>query len=324
MKPEDTAEWHSTDLTDHCPARVKLRLQGKISNRAPTAMIRGMLAGSALEYLHAHKTSHWGGEDVPVWKAIDYAAYALREDMEKDNRIITDAAETALKAELPDELEVVLEAYIRRLGPLFAQTEHIGAEVPIRCSYPNGEGSTLDFASHLDLVIHDKDNVFGCRGEREVGPGIGLTVFDWKWRKDTPSKAYLARNQQFLLYWLACKHGKVFFQKEDVWFSLNEHPGMAWIHLPSLKPYTRKVITKDDDGIQREFKKGDDRPIRQVVRVVRFEPSQADNAAKALCKKVEMYKKGYWPQNPDPVGCGICEAEDFCTRYDTVQLEGDD
>tara|TARA_R100001082_G_scaffold110915_1_gene92373 strand:+ start:3249 stop:4205 length:957 start_codon:yes stop_codon:yes gene_type:complete len=318
MKPENTEEWHSTDLTDHCPARVRLRLQGKISNRAPTAMVRGMLAGSALEYIHAHKTEHWGHEDM-VWKAIDYAAYALRETLEEDNRILTDAAEKALKAELPDELEVVIESYVRRLAPLFAKTSHVGAEVPIRCSH-----SGVDFASHLDLVIYDPENVFLCKDEGHAG---GLTVFDWKWRKDTPSKAYLARNQQFLLYWLACKHGKAQIDDGDdgkIWFAFNEHPGMAWVHLPSLKPYTRKVITKDDEGNEREFKKGDDRPLRQVIRVIKFEPSRAEDAMRSLCKKVEMYKNGFWPQNPDPVGCGICEAEDFCTRFDTVQLEGDE
>ena len=320
MKPEDTEEWHTTDLSDHCPARVKLRLQGKISNRAPTAMVRGMFAGSALEWLHAHKPDSWGTEDCPVWKAIDYGAYALRKSVEEDNRILTDAAEKALKAELPDELEVVLEAYIRRLGPLFAKTNYLGTEIPIRC-----ERDGIKFASHLDLVFYDTDNVFGCKDEGHEG--AGATVFDWKWRKDTPSKAYMARNQQFLLYWLACKHGRVQISEEageKIWFCLDEYPGMAWVHLPSLKPYTRRVITKDDEGQEREFKKGDDRPLRQVVRVIKFEPSVATKAMERLCKKVEMYKDGYWPQNPDPVGCGICEAEDFCTRYDTVSLEGDE
>ena len=318
MKPEETKEWHSTDLTDHCPARVKLRLQGKISNRAPTAMVRGMLAGSALEYIHEHKPESWGEEDM-VWKSIEYAAVSLRETLEEDNRILTEAAEKALQTDLPKELEVVIGAYTRRLAPLFAQTQSVGTEIPIRCSY-----SGVDFASHLDLAMYDKENVFNCRDEASEYSGNGLTVFDWKWRMDAPAKAYLARNQQFLLYWLACKHGKVYFKKEDVWFSLDEYPAMAWIHLPSLKPYTRKVITKDDEGNEREFKKGDDRPLRQIVRVVRFETSRSEEAMQSLCKKVEMYKNGYWPQIPDPIGCGICEAEDFCTRFDTVQLEGDE
>ena len=315
MKPEDTAEWHTTDLTDHCPARVRLRLQGKISARAPTAMVRGMLAGSALEYLHEHPVAEWGTEQASITSALDYAAVQLREGLDVDGRILTDAAERALQEELPNEIAVVLEAYIVRLGPFFAKTDFVGAEVPIRCTE-----SGTKFASHLDLVFYDTNNTFKC------SPKGGLTVFDWKWRKDTPSKAYLARNQQFLLYWYACKHGKLLLSDgaDKTWVPLDEYPGMAWIHLPSLKPYTRKVITKDDDGIEKEFKKGDYRPLRQVVRVVKFEPLQAAAAAKALCRKVEMYKSGYWPQNPDPIGCGICEAEDFCTRYDTVSLEGDD
>lgn len=315
MRPEETKEWHSTDLTDHCPARVRLRLVGKISNRAPTAMVRGMAAGAALEFLHDHKPEAWGTGDCTIAKAIAYGVTATIESIDNDNRILTDAAEKALQSSIPKEMEPVLDAYIRRLGPLFSKASFIGTEVPIRL---HDDERKVHYASHLDLLVHDKGDVLGC--------GKGLVVLDWKWRKDSPSKAYLARNQQFLLYWIACKYGEVLLKSPfgDVWQALNEFPCLAWVHLPSLKPYTRKTVVKNDAGEEVEFKKGDERPLRQIVRVVRFEESQAENALQSLSKKIEMYQKGYWPCNPDPVGCGICEAEDFCTRFDTVQLEGDE
>ena len=316
MRPEETSEWHTTDLTDHCPARVRLRLIGKISNRAPTAMVRGMAAGAALEFLHDHKVDEWGTERASIEDAINYGLCATRESVESDNRILTDAAEKALDSSIPKEMAPVLEAYVRRLGPIFEKTELIGTEVPIRL---HDEGHGVQYASHLDLIVYDrKHGALGC--------GKGIVVLDWKWRKDSPSKAYLARNQQFLLYWLACRYGKLLLKSPfgEVWQQLDEFPCMAWVHLPSLKPYTRKTVVKNDAGEEIEFKKGDDRPLRQIVRVVRFEETQAENALKSLSKKIEMYRKGFWPCNPDPVGCGICEAEDFCTRFDTVSLEGDE
>lgn len=314
MKIEDIQEWHTTDLTDSCPARVKLRLTGNINSRAPTAMVRGMLAGGALEYLHEKDPSDWGTDHAPISEAIKYGACLLRESLETDNRILTDAAEDALVKQLPSELELVLGNYARRLGPIFAKTAPIGTEVPIRASF---EG--VKFASHLDLVFHDPDDVFA------TGTESGLVVFDWKWRMDSPAKAYLARNKQFLLYWLACKYGSLLVSGAGMkdWVNMDQYPGMAWVHLPALKPYTRKVTTKDDDGFVQEFKKGDDRPLRQIVRVVKYQPAQAEAAIAAVVRKVEMFKAGFWPQNPDPVGCGICEAEEFCTRFDTVALEGD-
>jgi len=315
MKPEETEEWHTTDLTDHCPARVRLRLLGKISNRAPTAMVRGMAAGAALEYLHAHNPDEWGESHCNAAKAILYGVTATTESIDADNRILTDAAEKALRSTIPEQLEPVVNAYIRRLGPLFGKTEFLGSEVPIRMEDTQ---RNIKYASHLDLVVHDRDNNLGC--------GPGLIVLDWKWRKDTPSKAYLARNQQFLLYWLACKHGEMLVNTPfgEAWLGFDTFPQMVWVDLPSLKPYTRKTVTKNDDGQEVEYKKGDDRPLRQVMRVVRFEESQATHALNNLSQKIEMYKKGFWPCNPDPVGCGICEAEDFCSRFDTVQLEGDE
>jgi hypothetical protein len=37
-----------------------------------------------------------------------------------------------------------------------------------------------------------------------------------------------------------------------------------------------------------------------------------------LMMRARMIQRDVFPKNPDPIGCSLCEAESFCTRFDTV------
>jgi hypothetical protein len=303
------SELHTTDLTDSCPQRVLLRWEGKLLPHAPTALVRGMVAGSACRYMH--ESMAWDKEDAPDY-AMDYAWKQTMQDLEEDQRILTEAVEKNKDAMLK-EIRNVLDQYIARLGPLFAKSEFVGCETP--CTM------TLDgvkFASHTDLIVRDSGNVFG------YGKGR-LIIFDWKWRQESPSRAYLARNLQFATYWLMARQGE--FLIED-WAGYTPLPDadnaqLVWLHLPNLKPYTRKTITYNDNQEQHEYKKGDVRPLRSILKTTQYTDTDTTHIERALTRRVKMYKAGFFPATPEPNKCSLCEAESFCPRFDTTPLEGD-
>ena len=98
---------------------------------------------------------------------------------------------------------------------------------------------------------------------------------------------------------------------------------LIWLHLPNLKPYTRKTVTFDDKSEQREFVKGDDRPLRAVMKTTQYTEDDTSHIERALVDRVNMYKAGFFPTIPEPTKCALCEAESFCPRFDTTPLEGD-
>jgi len=320
---DNFAEIHSTDLTDGCPRRVQLRWEGKLLPHAPTALVRGMLAGSACELLHEnylHKTDCHAWEEERVISLIEEVVSAGWSDtqtsLSDDGRIITDSVEKNIES-IKSEVAKVLCAYVKHLGPLFVQTKLIGCETPCRLDLEH-DGSSFSFASHTDLIVRDVANVFG------YGKGRVL-IIDWKWRMEAPTKAYLSRNMQFAMYWLMGLRGKFKIADWSGFTSIAdcENPQMVWLHLPYLKPYSRKTIAKDKDGNQVAYKKGDIRPTTSILRAVNFLPENEERVAKALVNRVEMYKAGFFPAIPEPVRCANCEAESFCPRYDTASIHGD-
>lgn len=300
------SEIHTTDLTDSCPRRVLLRWEGKLLPHAPTALVRGMVAGSACRFMH--ETGSWNDAK----SATAWGLWQTQKDLEEDRREMTDAVvknmETMLK-----EVEVMAEQYSLRFRDLFSRTDLVGCEVP--CKMTIGD---TEFASHTDLMVRDSGNAFGFGKDR-------LLIFDWKWRQDVPTKAYLARNMQFATYWLMANQGTFLIEEWAGYCPIGnaEDAKLIWVHLPYLKPFGRKTIVKDDEGKEREFSKGDTRPIRTILRHADFLPEHRQEIIDAITHRVEMYKAGYFPASPEPAKCHLCEAESFCYRFDTSPLEGD-
>lgn len=300
------SEIHSTDLTDSCPRRVLLRWEGKLLPHAPTALVRGMIAGASCQFMH--EAGSWDDPDT----AVAWGLSQTRKDLEEDRRDMTDSVTKNLDGILA-EIRTVVEQYSLRFANLFSRTDFVGCETPCKMTIDG-----VDFASHTDLIVRDSGNAFGFGKDR-------LLIFDWKWRMDAPTKAYLARNMQFVMYWLMANQG-TFLIEEWAGYRPIENATDAkliWVHLPHLKPYGRKTIVKDDEGTEREFKKGDTRPTHSILRHTDYLPEHREDVVAAILKRVEMYRSGFFPANPDPIKCHLCEAESFCYRFDTSPLEGD-
>lgn len=260
--------------------------------------------GKALEHVHE-------GEDYyTMEKAMGLIAHSLIKELEQEGRAISESVENNLPS-IQDEVMATIGQYINRLMPLFNQCELIGTELPCRLSLDG-----VDFASHMDLLVRDTKNVFG------YGQGRLLCI-DWKYRKETPTKSYLSRNLQFFLYWEMIRSGSVLAAPWlNKWVEYRETPQMIWCHLPNLKPYARKTTAKDENGHEKLYVKGDERPISSVMRGVNFitDDETVSTMKNEMIQRVTMMRLGMFPQNPDPVGCQVCEAQDFCTRGDTAIL----
>lgn len=289
---------HTSDLTDTCPHKVLLKHEQKTKPVATTALFRGVLIGKILECVH--EQNH---QDIN-----EEAFEDLVHELEGEGRIVSDAV-LRNKDEILEEIGFVKLKYYEQLMPLFDQCELVGTELP--CRVKIGDTS---FASHIDLLVRDTSNVFG-HGEQR------LLCIDWKYRQVAPTKAYLSRHLQMYLYWLMILEGSVMAYKAvDGWVEYGEVPQMLWCHLPYLKPFARKTIIKDEDGSEVQYKKGDTRPIHNIMRPVNFKPEAINSMKADLLDRVAMMRSGFFPKIPDPVGCQICEAQDFCARGDTPEL----
>ena len=163
-------------------------------------------------------------------------------------------------------------------------------------------------------MLRDTKNVLGFGENR-------LIVIDWKWRIEAPTRAYLARNYQFYLYWLCCLKGKILACPwVDGWLEYGESPQMLWCHLPYLKPFKRKTTIKSEDGDDTVYTKGDERPIQNILRPVNYKQACANQMLDDLTERVNALRSGFYPKSADPIGCQICDAREFCTRGDTTEL----
>ncbi len=296
------ADVHTTDLTDSCLRRVLLRHEQKTTPIATTALFRGLLAGKVLEHVHG------GANYDTIEHGIGLISVSLVRELEDEGRMLSDSVTNNL-VKIQGEVLAVTEQYINRLMPLFEQCEFVGTELPCRLNLLDTK-----FASHLDLLVRDTNNVFG------YGQGRLLCV-DWKFRQDAPTKAYLSRNLQFYLYWLMIREGSIMaYPAVDGWVSYKEDPQMLWCHLPALKPFGRKTVVKNLNGEPTTYNKGDQRPVSSVLRHVNYidDNNTIQELKNDLLMRVEMMRAGLFPKNPDPVGCQVCEAQDFCSRGDTA------
>lgn len=290
-------------LTDACPRRVQLRIEGKSVLSAPTALYRGVLAGEVLrEY---HSSQKW---DVAPSMVVPAVASKVRAQFAAEGRILTEAVDKNAE-EIHSEVETVTAFYIDRFAARFMRAEFIGCELPCRMQI-----GRVKFASHLDLLFRD------VHGDLGGLPGQ-LVVWDWKWRQETPSRAYLSRNLQLALYWLMVQNGSICLSNEfGLWEKFNDVPTVAWCHLPALKPFSRATTVQDDDGVDRSYVKGEFRPERSIVKDCGFRDGMQQHAEAEILKRVELMKKGLDIAIPDPAGCHLCDCEPWCRRFDTAEL----
>lgn len=290
-------------LTDACPRRVQLRIEGKSVLSAPTALYRGVLAGEVLREIHEGKA--WLADPALV---IASKAVKVQRQFREEGRILTDSVEANME-DIHKEVAMIASHYCTRFKDRFAKAELIGCELPCRMQI-----GRVKFASHIDLMFRDVDGSL-------CGEAGRIVVWDWKWRQDAPTRAYLSRNLQLALYWLMVQEGSICTDTIfETWERFNVPPVVMWCHLPALKPFSRATTVQDDDGEEREYAKGEFRPERSIVRDCGFRDGMQEHARAEILKRVELMKKGLDIAIPDPVGCHLCECEPWCRRFDTAEL----
>lgn len=277
-------EFHTSELTANCLRSVYHRHKGETESSMTTALYRGLLAGAALEFLHGKHLDR-----NLCMTAVNQAAAKVEHVAQDENRPLSDSV-TANLADIHAEVFKVCEFYCGRFADPFAKCRIIGTELPIRCDI-DVDGEAIHFASHLDLLFRHPDS--------------SLVFDDFKWREETPTAQYLARNLQFAMYAYALRFGEV--QTPDgEWVSFAIWPIGRWIHLPGLKPYARNGP---------DYKAGEHRDIDKIIRTVPFDDSSEAPILNEFAQRVRMARANFWPTNPDPVGCHICDSRMFCTQF---------
>ena len=309
-------EYHSGDLTAACPKNIELRWEGKFNPEMQTAMYRGSFASYLME--HLHRGADWSEQAVA--NAGKKAIESINADIKKEGRQLSETVEHDANEIHKEVLWVVFE-YARRLGPFFEQCSFIGCEVPCRVTMELNADRSFDFASHLDLIFRAPHRVLEHFFPHLNLPGDGnrLCIWDFKFVKDSPTWDYLARQPQLLLYTVCAWQGS--FLLSDLWIEFNQWPLIAWCHLPYFKPFSRKTMTDDDQGVATEYVKGDVRPLKAVVRWLDYRQDRLPDIIQELCQRPLMYEQGIFPMIPSPIGCHLCESRAWCPRFDMAQLD---
>lgn len=297
-------EIHSSELTSDCMKRVELRLQGKSVPIAQTAMFKGLVAGETMRIIHEKAGIHDTGAEAPalytpiVAEAIDI----VRKQLADEGRQMSDAVEKSM-SEIISEIGEIADSYWTRLRPKFAGSTLLGCEVPVRWSYAP---RLPQFASHIDLLYRNQHG--------------NLVFCDWKLRDVSPTYHYLSRNMQFAAYHGALLEGSVMLTDglSSEWKRLAEPSVGVWIHLGALMPFGRKTRCEDDRGMEREFAKGDPRPVRMSWKEIEYDRNAIERIRSEIMCRAKMIRGKVFPMNPDPQGCMLCECESFCQRFDMV------
>lgn len=295
-------EIHSSDITASCPRYVQLRLKGQVRPAATTALFRGLMAGEAMRILHERHLH--GKDEPPLYSAVvQEACDMVRATLVKEGRMLTDAVERNMSEILSDVGEVT-ENYRRRFAAKFEKWTLLGCEVPVRWKFAS---RMPEFASHIDCLMRDEHGA--------------LVVIDWKYRDQSPTYHYLSRNMQFACYYASCLEGR-FLLNDGLsmeWTRFGEEARCVWLHLNNLFPFGRATTCENDRGMETQYKKGDERPIRMTWREIEYAPTTSiEDIRSELMSRARMFQRDVFPMNPDPVGCSLCEAESFCKRFDTI------
>jgi len=267
-----------------------------------TALYRGSFAGKMLEELH--NADKWEPADIAAAGLL--AVKRIKDEIKTEGRVISDSVKENYEKIHAECIEGVSQ-YANRFAERWQECKHIGCEIPIRWTH-NG----IRFASHLDLVVRDTHNVWGRGKDR-------LLIIDWKWRQDAPTIDYLARSPQLMLYCLATRYGELLI--DDFWTPMDEWPAICWLHMPHLKVYKKKTHTKDEQGVEVTYEKGDSRPDGAILRWAPFKQDRAADMIDELMTKVAMYEAGLFPMNPTPVGCFLCPSREWCDRWDMEKAQ---
>ena len=92
--------------------------------------------------------------------------------------------------------------------------------------------------------------------------------------------------------------------------------------MPSLKPYAR-ATTVTVNGSEQKFTKGDIRPIQSVIKWANAHENHRESMIYDVTEKMAMYDSGYFPKFPNPVGCLVCDSQEWCSRSDTASDSND-
>ena len=288
-------EIHSTHLTASCPKKVLLTSQGKAIGDMPGALYFGNLWHEACGLAHLR-----GEFQIPKSDPIVIEAARLVEEKAKaENRPLTDAVRRDAQTHQAD-VSKLLGFYGERCASLVKTGRVLGVEVPCRMTLTI-DGEPQEFASHMDLPW------INSAGE--------LEIWDWKTTDEDPSPFYLNRNLQFGLYWLMGLYGE--FLIDGFWDRLGVSPRLTWVQVMNLRPYGRKTTAKDDNGDDREYAKGEHRPLSRIMRspIIMDEGPIIDE----ITTRVRMFRAGLFPTNPDPVGCRLCECWKSCADFQGEQ-----
>lgn len=295
----NVAELHTSDLTASCLKRAELRLRGQVFAETQTATATGQL-------FHELASAWWSGTATSDsnLEAFDVCARRACDEGQRFSEAVMKN-----RAEIEGKATEWMRLYEARFNALREAVQVVGVEVPIRWTL-DVDGEPQDFASHIDLV-------YRINGR--------LRVRDWKTGEEAPHFAYLRRNLQLGLYWLMVKEGEVCLDAGlDYWVPLDEWCGIEWVHVRNLEPYKKACPGINDAGEPVNWKKGDLRPMRQVVRAVEYVPAQAEALKEELRTRVRMVRAGHWPMQPDPVGCGLCQSKMHCPSWGVMGDEQDD
>lgn len=306
MRTVRIAEFHSSDLTAPCPRSVLHRHRGEILPQMTTALFRGLAAGEVMNTIHDCNRWDLGEVDVMVRDAMDLTIKKSIDEQRPLSKGMHQGNMDAIKAEITK----VAIHYIERQRDYFSNCKIIGVEIPVRWTLAIEGGEPIHFASHLDLLYRN--------------PNGDITVRDYKFQEESPTAmAYLGRNLQFTLYHFcitegACKvhNPKAPTDDADDWVRFGEFPWMEVVDLARFKAYSKATGVKDfETGEVLQYVKGDRRPIEQIIKVWRYSPEKEYEMKRELAERPILYRAGFFPMQPDKLGCELCESKTYCVNF---------
>ena len=301
-------ELHTSDF-DPCPLRASLRRGGNFDGTAGTALVRGLIVHSVLELIHRHSDSN------RLEALLKLATMNTMTQLEEEGRMPSDSVTNNIESICMDVYKIS-ELYRERVYPITKKWTLLGCEVPVYWQLRDD----IHLSSHLDALFIN-----------EEGRPI---VWDWKWREAAQaSMSDLSRSMQLACYFalLSSCDGLMQLDKQpdgwgdngDGWYHMvggMPVPKVAWVALPSLKPYSRQTTTMDDEGKRVVFPRGADRPLSRVIRYINFLASE-ENIEKikaAAIGRADLLMGDCVPANPQ--GCSHCECEAWCPRFDMAEV----
>lgn len=299
MDKIEVKEFHSSCLITPCMRSLYHRHKGDVIATMQTALFRGLVAHSVMEQIHM---DGWQIGQVPA--RVEVAVQDTIEKSKEERRPLTDSVMANLE-DIKDEVTKVCVHYVERQAEYFSQCKVIGVELPVRWTLEVGDLEPIDFASHIDLLYRN--------------PSGELVVRDFKFQDEAPTMAYLARNQQFALYHFCIAEGIVKVHNTGTdgdWVAFGEQPWIDVVDLANFKPYARKTTVTDfETGGTKEYVKGDQRPLANLIKTWRFSPDKEDEMKRELSTRPVLMRAGIWPILADKRGCQLCESKHKCSNW---------